>query len=113
MLGVIIHSLALLALPATVLGQAGLAFDGPSRSAAADKTYALEVTVDGSGTVTNNPDLWVRGVTEIGSRVEINSVPVGLVVSMFTHKVTLVEGPNTISVISIDTLGNINIVLSI
>jgi hypothetical protein len=71
-----------------------------------------QLTVDYpyDGYVTNNPDMWVRGVTEIGSRVEINSVPVDLVVSMFTHKVTLVEGPNTISVISIDMLGNINIV---
>jgi len=71
-----------------------------------------QLTVDYpyDGFMTNNPDLWVRGVTEIGSRVEINSVPVDLVVSMFTHKVTLVEGPNTISVISIDTLGNINII---
>ncbi len=59
--------------------------------------------------ITNNPEVWVRGVTEIGSKVEINSVPIELVVSMFTQKVTLVEGPNTISVISIDPLGNIQI----
>jgi hypothetical protein len=60
--------------------------------------------------VTNNPELWVRGVTEIGSTVEINSQPVEVTVSMFTHRVMLVEGPNTISVISIDPLGNIQIV---
>ena len=59
--------------------------------------------------VTNNPELWVRGVTELGSTVEINSIPVEVTVSMFTHMVTLVEGPNTISVISIDPLGNIQI----
>jgi hypothetical protein len=69
----------------------------------------LNVDFPYDGYTTNNPDLWVRGVTELGSTVEINSVPVELVVSMFTHKVNLVEGPNTISVISIDPLGNIQI----
>jgi len=70
-----------------------------------------QLTVDfpHNGYITNNPEIWVRGVTEIGSKVEINSVPIELVVSMFTQKVTLVEGPNTISVISIDPLGNIQI----
>ena len=62
-----------------------------------------------NGFVTNNPELWVRGVTELGSTVEINSVSVEVTISMFTHMVTLVEGPNTISVISIDPLGNIQI----
>jgi len=70
-----------------------------------------QLTVDFpyNGYITNNPEIWVRGVTEMGSKVEINSVPIELVVSMFTQKVTLVEGPNTISVISIDPLGNIQI----
>jgi hypothetical protein len=70
-----------------------------------------ELTVDFpyDGYVTNNPELWVRGVTEVGSSIEINSIPVPVTVSMFTHMVTLVEGPNTISVISIDPLGNIQI----
>ncbi len=70
-----------------------------------------ELTLDFpyDGYITNNPELWVRGVTELGSKIEINSVPVPVVVSMFTHKVTLVEGQNTISVISIDPLGNIQI----
>jgi hypothetical protein len=69
----------------------------------------LNVDFPYDGYTTNNPELWVRGVTELGSTVEINSQPVELVVSMFTHKVMLVEGPNTISVISIDPLGNIQI----
>ncbi len=69
----------------------------------------LNVDFPYDGYVTNNPELWVRGVTELGSSVEINSVPVDITVSMFTHKVNLVEGPNSISVISIDPLGNIQI----
>jgi hypothetical protein len=69
----------------------------------------LNVDFPYNGYVTNNPELWVRGVTELGSTVEINSVPVDITVSMFTHKVNLVEGPNSISVISIDPLGNIQI----
>ncbi|MCJ2539705.1 MAG: hypothetical protein LN414_00365, partial [Candidatus Thermoplasmatota archaeon] len=69
----------------------------------------LNVDHPTEGFVTNNPELWVRGVTELGSTVEINSVPVDVTISMFTHMVTLVEGPNTISVISIDPLGNIQI----
>ncbi|MCK5415592.1 MAG: right-handed parallel beta-helix repeat-containing protein, partial [Thermoplasmata archaeon] len=69
----------------------------------------LNVDHPTEGFVTNNPELWVRGVTELGSTVEINSVKVDVTISMFTHMVTLVEGPNTISVISIDPLGNIQI----
>jgi len=69
----------------------------------------LKVDFPYNGYVTNNPELWVRGVTELGSTVEINSLPVPVTVSMFTHMVTLVEGPNTISIISIDPLGNIQI----
>ena len=69
----------------------------------------LNVDHPTDGFVTNNPELWVRGVTELGSTVEINSVKVDVTISMFTHMVTLVEGPNTISVISIDPLGNIQI----
>ncbi len=69
----------------------------------------LNIDFPYDGYITNNPELWVRGVTEIGSKVEINSKPVEVFVSMFTYKVTLVEGPNTISVISIDPLGNIEL----
>jgi hypothetical protein len=69
----------------------------------------LNVDFPYDGYTTNNPELWVRGVTELGSTVEINSVPVEVTVSMFTHMVKLVEGPNTISIISIDPLGNIQI----
>lgn len=69
----------------------------------------LNVDFPYDGYTTNNPDLWVRGVTEVGSKVEINGQPVPVTVSMFTHMVRLVEGPNTISVISVDPLGNIQI----
>lgn len=69
----------------------------------------LNVDFPHDGYTTNNPVLWVRGVTELGSTVEINSIPVDVTVSMFTHRVDLVEGPNTISIISIDPLGNIQI----
>ncbi len=69
----------------------------------------LNVDFPYDGYVTNNPELWVRGVTELGSKVEINGQPVPVVISMFTHMVKLIEGPNTISVISVDPLGNIQI----
>ncbi len=69
----------------------------------------LNVDFPYDGYTTNNPELWVRGVTELGSSVEINGESVPVVVSMFTHMVTLYEGPNTISVISVDPLGNIQI----
>jgi len=69
----------------------------------------LNVDFPYDGYTTNNPELWVRGVTELGSKVEINGQPVPVTVSMFTHMVRLVEGPNTISVISVDPLGNIQI----
>ncbi|MCK5251837.1 MAG: hypothetical protein KAQ96_02765, partial [Thermoplasmata archaeon] len=69
----------------------------------------LNVDFPYDGYTTNNPELWVRGVTELGSKVEINGQPVPVMVSMFTQMVRLVEGPNTISVISVDPLGNIQI----
>ena len=69
----------------------------------------LNVDFPYDGYTTNNPELWVRGVTEVGSKVEINGQHVPVTVSMFTHMVRLVEGPNTISVISVDPLGNIQI----
>jgi hypothetical protein len=69
----------------------------------------LMVNFPYDGYVTNNPDIWVRGVTEVGSTVKVNGVQVPVIVSMFTHKLTIIEGPNTISVVSIDPLGNIEI----
>jgi hypothetical protein len=69
----------------------------------------LNVDFPYSGYVTNDPELWVRGVTEVGSSVKINGEPVNVVVSMFNHMVTLYEGTNSISVVSIDPLGNIMI----
>jgi hypothetical protein len=70
----------------------------------------LNVDFPQNGFRTNSPDLWVRGVTEVGSQIKINGVPADVVVSMFNHKVTLFEGQNSISVVSIDPLGNIMIV---
>jgi len=70
----------------------------------------LRVDHPADGMVTNRPVIPVTGVTEMGSSVKVNGVPVELVVSMFSIDVRLVEGPNTITVVSIDPLGNIEIV---
>ncbi len=61
------------------------------------------------GYVTNNPLCLVRGVTELGSSIHVNGVQVEVIVSMFTYHITLVEGPNTLTVIAIDPMGNIEV----
>ena len=61
------------------------------------------------GYVTNDPQCLVRGVTELGSSVHVNGVQIEVIVSMFTYQITLVEGPNTLTVIAIDPMGNIEV----
>jgi len=62
------------------------------------------------GYVTNDPSCIVRGVTELDSSVKVNGVDVPVLVSLFTHEITLVEGPNTLTVIAVDPMGNIQVV---
>lgn len=69
----------------------------------------LKIDFPMNGYSTNNPELYVRGVTELGSTVKVNGVTAEVVVSMFNHKMKLLEGPNSISIVSIDPLGNIQI----
>lgn len=58
------------------------------------------------GYVTNVATLKVSGVTDMGATVRVNGLPVDLVVTLFETTVNLVEGRNTISVMSTDVLGN-------
>ena len=69
----------------------------------------LKIDFPMNGYVTNNPVLYVRGVTELGSTVKVNGEVTEVVVSMFNHRLQLLEGPNSISIISVDPLGNIQI----
>lgn len=69
----------------------------------------LKIDFPVSGYITNNPVLYVRGVTELGSTVRINGKSVEVTVSAFNHRVDLLEGPNSITIVSRDPLGNIQI----
>ena len=62
------------------------------------------------GYITSNPRCLVRGVTEPGSLVTVNGLDANVIVSMFTIEVTLVEGPNTLTVIAVDPMGNVQVV---
>lgn len=62
------------------------------------------------GYVTNEASLKVSGVTDQGALVRINGVPVDVLVTMFEATLTLVEGENTISIMSTDILGNTAVV---
>ena len=69
----------------------------------------LKIDFPLNGYVTNNPEIYVRGVTELGSTVKVNGEIAELLVSMFNHRLELLEGPNSITVVSVDPLGNIEI----
>lgn len=62
------------------------------------------------GHVTNEATLKVSGVTDQGALVRINGEPVDVLVTMFEATLTLVEGENTISIMSTDILGNTAVV---
>ncbi len=68
------------------------------------------VNFPSDGYITNNPRCLVRGVTEPGSLVSVNGLDATVIVSMYTVEVTLVEGPNTLTVIAIDPMGNVQVV---
>jgi hypothetical protein len=57
--------------------------------------------------LTRNPDLVVRGETEDGATVSINGEDVETLHGLFIAEVRLQEGPNTITVVSMDRLSNV------
>ena len=59
---------------------------------------------------TNSPLLAISGVTDEGARVTVNGVEVGVTATLFSTSLSLVEGSNTISVVSTDSLGNTRVV---
>ncbi len=62
------------------------------------------------GFPTNQGTIQVRGVTEAGAFVTVNGIPVPLAGTYWNTAIDLVEGPNTVTVLSADALGNTNIV---
>ena len=60
------------------------------------------------GFPTNLRTIQVRGVTEAGAFVTVNGVPVPLAGTYWNTAIDLVEGPNTVTVVSADALGNTN-----
>ncbi len=59
---------------------------------------------------TNSPLLAISGVTDEGARVTVNGVEVDVTATLFSTTMALVEGSNTISVVSTDSLGNTRVV---
>ena len=57
--------------------------------------------------LTRDPDLVVRGETEEGATVSINGEDVDTLHGLFIAEVRLQEGPNTITVVSLDRLSNV------
>jgi hypothetical protein len=57
--------------------------------------------------LTRNPDLVVRGETEDGATVSINGEEVDTLHGLFIAEVRLQEGPNTVTVVSLDRLSNV------
>ena len=55
---------------------------------------------------THMPTIEVRGVTEAGATVLVNGVETPVIGTLFSTYVDLVEGPNTITVTTVDILGN-------
>ena len=62
------------------------------------------------GYTTNSPLLAISGVTDEGARVTVNGVEVEVTATLFSTTMSLVEGQNTISVVSTDALGNTRLV---
>ena len=59
---------------------------------------------------TNSPLLAISGVTDEGARVTVNGIEVEVTATLFSTTMPLVEGSNTISVVSTDSLGNTRVV---
>ena len=70
----------------------------------------ITVYYPANGTVTNSPTLAVGGVTDEGAVISVNGVEVPVVATAFSATVGLVEGVNTVSIVSSDSLGNTNLV---
>jgi hypothetical protein len=62
------------------------------------------------GYTTNSPLLAISGVTDEGARVTVNGVEVDVTATLFSTTMSLVEGQNTVSVVSTDALGNTRLV---
>ncbi len=60
-----------------------------------------------SNVLTRDPMLTVRGETEDGAHVTINGEEVTSLHGLFIHQVQLEEGPNTVTVVSMDRLSNV------
>ena len=60
------------------------------------------------GYPTNQRTVQVRGVTEASAIVTVNGIPVPLAGTYWSTSIDLVEGPNTVTVLSADVLGNTN-----
>ncbi len=72
--------------------------------ATAPLIQVIEPTLDVFSTREGN--LNIIGVTEIGATVSIANTPVALELTMFTHTLSLREGPNEVRVMASDRLGN-------
>ena len=72
-----------------------------------DNTAPLIVLTSPAGSLTNQPIISVTGYTESSvPTVYINGAPYTTIGGAFTGQVTLVEGPNTITVEATDPVGN-------
>jgi hypothetical protein len=70
----------------------------------------IEVHAPADGIVTNEADLRVYGTTDEGASILVNGLPVPVTDTLFDCRITLVEGENTVTVVSTDELGNTNVV---